>query len=119
MRVVIPFQIARGHCAMCDRGLQTRCELPDAIAEPSMDHVGIDRLGALLPALDRCRRGGTVSLIGVCGGMVDPLPPLLGDDDPLGVDDFATDRLPLDAAPDAYSRFREDQDGTFEVVVQP
>jgi threonine dehydrogenase-like Zn-dependent dehydrogenase len=25
-RVVIPFQIACGHCFMCDRGLQTQCE---------------------------------------------------------------------------------------------
>jgi len=78
------------------------------------------------------RRGGTISLSGVYGGMVDPLPmmtlfdkqvqlrmgqanvkrwvpdilPLLTDDDPLGVDDFATHRLPLEAAPGAYADFQ-------------
>lgn len=48
--------------------------LPGAIAEPLMDRVSVDRLGALLPAIDMVRRGGTISLIGVYGGMADPLP---------------------------------------------
>ena len=39
------------------------------------------------------RRGGTISLSGVYGGAADPLP-MLTDEDPLGVDDFATHRLP-------------------------
>ena len=26
-RVVVPFQISCGHCFMCDRGLQTQCEV--------------------------------------------------------------------------------------------
>ena len=73
------------------------------------------------------RRGGTISLIGVYGGMTDPMPmltlfdkqvqlrmgqanvkrwvadilPLLTDDDPLGVDGFATHHLPLAEAPTA------------------
>jgi threonine dehydrogenase-like Zn-dependent dehydrogenase len=119
--------------------------LPDAIAEPFMDTAGVDRLGALLPAIDMCSRGGTLSLIGVYGGMKDPLPmmtmfdkqltvrmgqanvkrwvddimPLLTDDDPLGVDDFATHRLPLSEAPKAYDRFRDKEDGVVKVVFQP
>ena len=78
---------------------------------------------AVHSAIDIVRRGGTISLIGVYGGMADPMPmmtmfdkqiqlrmgqanvkrwvddimPLLTDDDPLGVDTFATHRLPLDA----------------------
>jgi threonine dehydrogenase-like Zn-dependent dehydrogenase len=119
--------------------------LPTAIAEPFMDRAGIDRLGALLPAIDMVRRGGTLSLIGVYGGMVDPLPmmtmfdkqitmrmgqanvkrwvddilPLLTDEDPLGVDDFATHRLPLDEAPAAYRSFRDKADGVVKVVFKP
>ena len=36
----------------------------------------------------------------------DILPLLTGDGDPLGVDDFATHHLPLDAAPQAYADFQ-------------
>lgn len=119
--------------------------LPQAVAEPFMDHASMDRLGALLPAIDMVRRGGTVSLIGVYGGMADPLPmmtmfdkqltvrmgqanvlrwvddlmPLLSDDDPLGVDDFATHRLPLDDAPEAYATFQAKEDGAIKVLFQP
>ena len=95
--------------------------LPDALAKPMMQKAGVDRLDALYSAIDIVRRGGTISLIGVYGGMADPLPmltlfdkqiqlrmgqanvkkwvddimPLLTDDDPLGVDTFATHTLPL------------------------
>jgi len=86
-----------------------------------------------------------VSIIGVDGGQTDPLPmrrlfdkqvtlrmgqanvrrwvddilPLLGDDDPLGVDSFATDHLPLEDSPDAYAMFRDKRDGAVKVVFQP
>ncbi len=119
--------------------------MPDAIAEPFMKKAAMDRLGALLPAIDMTRRGGTLSLIGVYGGMADPLPlltmfdkqltirmgqanvkrwaddiiPLLGDDDPLGVDDFATHRLPLADAPQAYEMFKEKDDGAVKVLFKP
>ncbi|CAN5626463.1 zinc-dependent alcohol dehydrogenase [soil metagenome] len=119
--------------------------LPGAIAEPLMDRVSVDRLGALLPAIDMVRRGGTISLIGVYGGMADPLPmmtlfdkqitlrmgqanvrrwsddilPLLTDEDPLGVDDFATHRVPLSQAPEAYAMFQAKQDGAVKVLFQP
>ena len=91
------------------------------------------------------RRGGTISLSGVYGGAADPMPmltmfdkqiqlrmgqanvkrwvrdilPLLTDDDPLGVDDFATHRLPLDEAPQAYETFQKKQDGMVKVVLKP
>ncbi len=119
--------------------------LPDAIAEPLMNHVGIDRLAALSAAIDAVRRGGTISLSGVYGGMATPLPmltlfdkqiqlrmgqanvkrwvpdilPLLTDEDPLGVDSFATHHLPLDDAPAAYRMFQEKKDGAVKVVFRP
>ncbi len=107
--------------------------LPDPIASPLMQRAGIDRLSALLLAIDVVRRGGTISIIGVYAGMTDPLPmmtmfdkqvqlrmgqanvkrwsddimPLLTrSDDPLGVDTFATHRLPLNEAPRAYEMSR-------------
>jgi S-(hydroxymethyl)glutathione dehydrogenase/alcohol dehydrogenase len=119
--------------------------LPDAVARPMMEHVGIDRLGALYSAIDLVRRGGTISLSGVYGGAADPLPmlqifdkqlqlrmgqanvrrwvdailPLLTDEDPLGVQDFATHRLPLEEAPHAYEIFQRKQDGAVKVLLQP
>ncbi len=119
--------------------------LPDAIAKPMMQKAGVDRLDALYSAIDIVRRGGTISLIGVYGGMADPLPmltlfdkqiqlrmgqanvkkwvddimPLLTDADPLGVDDFATHTLPLSDAPHAYDIFQKKQDGAVKVILQP
>jgi threonine dehydrogenase-like Zn-dependent dehydrogenase len=118
--------------------------LPDALAAKLMERVGVDRLHALYLAIDIVRRGGTMSLVGVYGGMTDPLPmltlfdkqvqlrmgqanvrrwtddimPLLLDGDPLGVDGFATHRLPLEAAPDAYRMFQEKRDGAVKVLLQ-
>jgi threonine dehydrogenase-like Zn-dependent dehydrogenase len=119
--------------------------LPDSIQEKLMERAGVDRLSALHLAIDLVRRGGTISLSGVYGGMADPMPmmvlfdkqvqlrmgqanvrrwtddilPLLTDDDPLGVDTFATHHLPLDEAPDAYASFQKKQDGMIKVVLQP
>jgi threonine dehydrogenase-like Zn-dependent dehydrogenase len=119
--------------------------LPDAAARKMMETAGIDRMAALHMAIDLVRRGGTISLVGVYGGMVDPLPmmtlfdkqvqlrmgqanvrrwvddimPLLTDDDPLGVDDFATHRVPLDQAPESYAMFQKKQDGAVKVVLVP
>ncbi|GAA1387668.1 zinc-dependent alcohol dehydrogenase [Kitasatospora putterlickiae] len=119
--------------------------LPDALASRLMTRVGLDRLHALHLAVDMVRRGGTVSLSGVYGGMTDPLPmltmfdkqlrlrmgqanvrrwtddllPLLGDGDPLGVDGFATHHLPLDEAPAAYEMFQRKQDGVVKVLFRP
>ncbi len=119
--------------------------LPDALAKPMMQKAGVDRLDALYSAIDCVRRGGTLSLIGVYGGMADPMPmltlfdkqiqvrmgqanvkkwvddilPLLTDADPLGVDTFATHVLPLDEAPHAYDIFQKKQDGAVKVILQP
>jgi threonine dehydrogenase-like Zn-dependent dehydrogenase len=81
----------------------------------------------------------------VYGGMTDPLPlltmfdkqiqlrmgqanvwrwveqilPLLTEDDPLGVDSFATHHVPLSEAPAAYEMFQKKQDGAVKVLFQP
>jgi threonine dehydrogenase-like Zn-dependent dehydrogenase len=120
--------------------------LPDRLAAPMTERAAVDRLSALFASIDTVRRGGTVSLIGVYGGMVDPLPmmdmfdkgitlrmgqahvkrwiddlmPLLTrDDDPLGAEDLATHKLPLDDAPAAYEMFQKKEDGAIKVVLKP
>jgi len=49
---------------------------------------------------------------------VDDIFPVLADEDPLGVDDFATHRVPLSEAPDAYT-FQKKQDGAVKVLLKP
>jgi threonine dehydrogenase-like Zn-dependent dehydrogenase len=119
--------------------------IPDAIAAKMMERAGVDRLSVINAAIESVRRGGTISLSGVYGGMVDPLPlltmfdkqinlrmgqanvkrwiddimPLLEDEDVLGVEGFATHRLPLDKAPEAYETFQKKQDGAIKVLLQP
>ncbi len=119
--------------------------LPDAAAQKLIETAGIDRMSALHAAIDIVRRGGTVSLLGVYGGTADPMPmltlfdkqiqmrmgqanvrrwvddimPLLLDGDPLGVDDFATHRVPLEEAPDAYAAFQAKQDGAIKILLKP
>ncbi|MDZ4266031.1 MAG: zinc-dependent alcohol dehydrogenase [Mycobacterium sp.] len=119
--------------------------LPDAVGKKMMQTAGVDCLDALYSAIDIVRRGGTISLIGVYGGTADPLPlltmfdkqvtvrmgqanvkrwvddimPLLTDEDPLGVDTFATHTLGLDQAPHAYDIFQKKQDGAVKIVLKP
>jgi threonine dehydrogenase-like Zn-dependent dehydrogenase len=119
--------------------------LPASWAEKLMQIAGIDRLSALDLAVRLVRRGGTISVSGVYGGTADPLPmltmfdkqlqlrmgqanvrrwsdeilPLLTDDDPLGVDSFATHHLPLDEAPDAYAMFQKKEDGAIKILFRP
>ena len=45
--------------------------LPDALAAKLMEKAGVDRLSAFHLAIEIVRRGGTISLIGVYGGMAD------------------------------------------------
>jgi threonine dehydrogenase-like Zn-dependent dehydrogenase len=53
---------------------QLNSMLPDPVAARLMTTVGVDRLGALHSAVELVRRGGTISLSGVYGGMADPMP---------------------------------------------
>ena len=45
--------------------------------------------------------------------------PVLTDDDPLGVDGFATHRLPLAEAPAAYRMFQRKADGAVKIMLTP
>lgn len=125
--------------------LKATSMLPDAIAAPMAKVAGVDQLAALNSAIEIVRRGGTVSVIGVYAGGADPMPmatmfdkqiqlrmgqanvkkwvpdimPLLVDEDPLGVDDFATHRLPLADAAEAYKIFQKKQDGAIKIVLHP
>ena len=97
-------------------------------------------------AVKAVRRGGTVSISGVYGGEIDPMPmmemfdrgiqlrmgqahvkrwiddlmPLVSaSGDPLGVTGFATHHLPLEDAPTGYEMFRNKTDGCLKVVLRP
>jgi threonine dehydrogenase-like Zn-dependent dehydrogenase len=50
---------------------------------------------------------------------VDEILPLLTDDDPLGVDSFATHRLPLAEAPYAYAAFQHKDNGMVKTLFHP
>ena len=120
--------------------------LPDPIARPLADKMAIDRTAALIAAIKSVRRGGTVSVSGVYGGEIDPLPMmemfdrgitmrmgqchvrqwtdeilsvLKQDDDVLGVESLATHRLPLEEAPAGYDMFQKKADGCIKVVLKP
>jgi threonine dehydrogenase-like Zn-dependent dehydrogenase len=120
--------------------------LPDALAQQVTDRFAIDRMDALNAALKGVRRGGTVSVSGVYGGEMDPMPmmemfdrgiqlrmgqahvrrwtddilPLVQEEnDPLGALDLVTHQLPLADAPAGYEMFRNKQDGCIKVVLKP
>ncbi|QPK83301.1 glutathione-dependent formaldehyde dehydrogenase [Corynebacterium qintianiae] len=120
--------------------------LPSPVGRAMMENAGVDRLGAFYTAIDAVRRGGTISLSGVYGGMKDPLPmltlfdkqvelrmgqcnvrnwvddllPLVDDpSDPLGVLDLKTHTAPLDEAPEMYEKFQKKEDGCIKVVLKP
>lgn len=103
-----------------------------------------DRPGVLRQAIQACRNGGTVSVPGVYGGLVDKIPfgaivnkaltvksgqthvhhymkPLLariesGEIDPSFI---ITHRIGMDDVPDAYAMFRNKQHECVKVVIQP
>ena len=120
--------------------------LPDRMAQKITDVAAVDRLDALHVAVKAMRRGSTVPVSGVYGGGVDPMPmketfdrgvqlrmgqahvkrwiddlmPMVADgSDPLGVQTFATHRLPLEEAPHGYEIFRDKAGGCIKVVLQP
>jgi threonine dehydrogenase-like Zn-dependent dehydrogenase len=134
------------HGAPVAKGAQQMTTLlPGTLAARMMERVGIDCLSALHLAIELVRRGGTISLSGVYGGMADPMPlltmfdkqvqlrmgqanvwrwvddllPLVTDGDPLGVEGFATHRVPLAEAPQAYEMFQKKRDGAVKVLFTP
>jgi threonine dehydrogenase-like Zn-dependent dehydrogenase len=135
------------HGSAMVRGVQHATTLlPDVLGAAVAERAGIDRLAALTSAIDTVRRGGTISLAGVYGGAVDPIPMLqlfdkgvtlrmgqchvrrwmddllplvLDDDDPLDTEGLATHHVPLEGAPEAYATFQQKRDGCIKVVLQP
>ena len=120
--------------------------LPDALAQKITDKAAVDRIDVLHAAVKAVRRGGTVSVSGVYGGEVDPMPmmemfdrgiqlrigqahvrrwiddlmPMVSDGtDPLGVRQFATHHLPLEDAPRGYQVFRDKAENCMKVVLRP
>ncbi|MCF3145466.1 zinc-dependent alcohol dehydrogenase [Streptomyces platensis] len=117
--------------------------LPSAIGEKVLGRAGMDSMAAFNTAVDAVRRGGTISLIGVYGGSVDPVPmltlfdkqvqlrmgqanvrhwvddilPLLDDEDVLGVENFATHTLSLEEGPRAYETFQAKEDGMIKTIL--
>jgi threonine dehydrogenase-like Zn-dependent dehydrogenase len=136
-----------GHGSPAAKTAQTIAGLlPDPLARFMNEKVGVDRLGALLSAIDTVRRGGTVSISGVYGGAADPmpmmqlfdkqiqirmgqanvkrwvddlLPHVIDDSDPLSVMDLATHKLPLEQAPHGYDIFQKKADDCIKVLFEP
>jgi threonine dehydrogenase-like Zn-dependent dehydrogenase len=119
--------------------------LPGKVARTLADKIAIDRMDALLAALKGVRRGGTVSIVGVYGGEIDPMPmmemfdrgiqlrmgqahvkrwiddilPLVSDPaDPMGVLDLTTHQVPLAEAPHMYEVFQKKEDDCIKVVLK-
>jgi len=107
-------------------------------------YLATDRPHALRQAIYACRKGGTISVPGVYGGLLDKFPfgtafskgltfkmgqthvhkylkPLLGriQKDEIDPSFVITHRLSLDDAPDAYKMFREKRDQCVKVVMKP
>ncbi len=127
-------------------GMEAHGVTPDAIYDKAKQAVRLetDRPTAIRSAIQACRKGGTVSIPGVYGGLVDKFPlgaafgkgltfkmgqthvhkymrPLLeriekGEIDPSFV---ITHRLKLEDAPQGYRTFRDKQDGCIKVVLKP
>jgi threonine dehydrogenase-like Zn-dependent dehydrogenase len=137
----------RGPDACIDAvGMEATGHTPDAVYDKVKQAMRLetDRPTALREAITACRKGGTVSIPGVYGGLLDKFPmgaafdkgltfkmgqthvhnylkPLLariekGEIDPTFI---ITHRLSLEEAPGAYHMFREKQDGCIKVVLKP
>ena len=131
---------------LSEKAIQATSRLPKPLARTAIEHVGIDRLAALHGAIAAVRRGGTLSISGVYGGAVDPMPMMdifdkgitvrtgqchvrrwsdellgivEGEDDVFGLENFATHHGALDDAPDLYRIFQEKADGCLKVVLRP
>ena len=134
----------RGFDSVIDAvGMEAAGSLADSVLQAVK--VQPDKLVALHNAMGVVRRGGTLSISGVYGGMfpafplgdifdkqitirmgqanvrrwVDDIIPLLTDEDPLAVADLTTHEVPLDEAPDYYKLFQEKRNGCIKVVLKP
>jgi len=127
-------------------GLEAHGHTIGAVYDRARAAVGLttDRITSVRQAIQSCRKGGTVSIPGVYGGLPDKFPlgaafskgltfkmgqthvhrylkPLLeriqkGEIDPTVI---ITHRLKLDDAPAGYATFHGDQDACIKVVLKP
>jgi threonine dehydrogenase-like Zn-dependent dehydrogenase len=131
---------------MSEKVIGAASRLPKPMARGAVERFGLDRLAALHTAVSAVRRGGTLSISGVYGGAVDPMPMMelfdkgltirMGQchvrrwidelldivrtgDDVLGLEDLATHHGSLEDAPDLYRIFQEKQDECLKVVLRP
>ena len=131
---------------LAEMAISAASRLPKPVARAAIERVGIDRLDALYTAIDAVRRGGTVSISGVYGGMADPMPMMTMFDkgltlrmgqchvkrwteellaiasepgDVLGLETLASHRVPLEQAPEMYETFQKKTDGCLKVVLKP
>jgi threonine dehydrogenase-like Zn-dependent dehydrogenase len=119
--------------------------LPEPMAKKMIETMGVDRMAALYDSIRSVRRGGTVSISGVYGGAMDPMPMLemfdkgiqirmgqchvkrwtddilplvLDDSDPLGTLDLATHKVSIDEMPQMYETFQQKKDNCIKVLLQ-
>lgn len=127
-------------------GMEATGHTPDALYDRVKMAMKLetDRPTALREVITACRKGGTVSIPGVYGGLLDKFPigaafgkgltfkmgqtnmhnylkPLMnriekGEIDPSFI---ITHRLGLEDAPAAYKTFRDKQDGCIKVILKP
>ena len=122
--------------------------LPDFVAEPMVKKAGVDRLAAPSTphrqrpprrhrldqrclrrhgrpdADDAALRQGQLQLrMGQAHvkRWIPEILPLLDEDagDPLGTEDLASHKIPIDEAPRAYEIFQKKQDGATKIILQP
>jgi len=133
------------HCIDCV-GMEAYGKSVDAIYDRTKTTLMLsqDRPTALREALQACRKGGTVSIPGVYGGLLDKLPlgaafakgltlkmgqthvhrylPALlelTEQGPIDPSFVITDRLTLEEAPEAYETFKHEKDGFMKIVMAP
>jgi hypothetical protein len=144
-RLVLELTDGRGADSVIDAvGMEAHGSALDGFLQTTK--IQLDRTHAFWECMRSVCRGGTVSLTGVhagpvhlfpLGGLFDlgvtlrmgqanvhrwvpAIPPLLEDEtDPLGIEDFSTHDLPLEAAPHAYKMFQRKEDGCIKVVLHP
>ncbi|MBB5379283.1 threonine dehydrogenase-like Zn-dependent dehydrogenase [Deinococcus metalli] len=127
-------------------GMEAHGHGPGALVDTAKQRLKLsfDRITALRWAILSCAKGGTVSMPGVYGGLIDKLPmgaafakgltfkmgqthtqrhigPLLGRIEAGEIDPsfVITHRASLDQAPELYKTFRNKHDGCIKVVLDP
>ncbi len=142
--LVVEMTDGRGADAAIDAvGMEAGGSLVDSVLQTTK--VQIDKAHALRQCASAIRRGGTLSVSGVYAGPIQMFPmgdlfdmqvqirmgqanvrrwtddilQLLGDDDPLGTEDFKTHEMPLEEAPRGYEIFQNKQDGAIKCVLKP